>query len=254
MNTSKLIYVKHNKGVYALPISPNIIPYTELTIVSKGTMEYIVDRESIVLHEGDAILIPKGALRERKKGMEASDYISFNFLLDEELELPRFLPKILTRDVRFLIAACDEIQQIHISAYEEAISHLLNCVLVTIKSNLQRQSSHPLVEKIIRYLHENISEKITLSDIAQHTFFSAIYCDSVFKKEMGVSIIDYLLEERIGLAKQLLTEGSLSLRQIAETSGFSDYNYFARTFKKRTGYTPTQYRKSISPSLYNENF
>lgn len=249
MNAPELIYVKHNKGVYALPIPPKNISFIELTIVCKGTMEYLVDRESIILHDGDAILIPRGALRERKEGLEVSDYISFNFFLDEGVELPVFLPKILTQDVRFLIAACDEIQQIHVSDYEEAISHLLNCLLVTVKSNLQRRSSHPLVEKIIRYVHENISEKITLSDIARHTFFSAIYCDSVFKKEMGVSIIDYLLGERIGLAKQLLTEGSLTLVQVAEAVGFTDYNYFARTFKKRTGYTPTQYRKNISSSF-----
>ena len=119
------------------------------------------------------------------------------------------------------------------------MSHLLGCLLVNLKNNLKRQSTHPLVEKIKIYLHENISEKITLSDIFRHTFFSAIYCDSVFKRETGRSI-DYLLDKRINGAKQLLTEGTLSLQQVSESVGFTDYNYFCRTFKKRTGYPPVQ--------------
>lgn len=249
MNIPKLIYVRHTKGAPAPVIPEGTIPFVELTIVIKGTLEYRIDREKVTLCDSDAILIPYGAVRERKKSQEDADYISFNFLLHEAVDLPIFLPNILTRDIRLLVAVCDEIQQIHISAYEEPISHLLSSLLSIIKNNLQRQSTHPLVEKIVRYLHENISEKITLSDIARHTFFSAIYCDSVFKREMGRSIIDYLLEERINLAKQLLTEGTLSLQQIAESVGFSDYNYFSRTFKKRTGYTPVQYRKTIRQSL-----
>ena len=249
MITPKLKYVRHTKGAPAPQILKATIPFVELTVVFKGTVEYKIDGQPFTLHEGDAILISQGRERERKKGQEDMDYISFNFLLDEELDIPPFLPNVLTRDVRLLIAACDEIQQMHISSYEEPISHLLACLLVTLKSNLQRQSTHPLVEKIVRYIHENISNKITLSDISEHTFFSAIYCDSVFKRETGRSIIDYLLEERMNLAKQLLTEGTLSLQQVAEITGFSDHNYFSRTFKKRTGYTPGQYRKMIRKTL-----
>ena len=246
MNVSELLYIRHNKSTPAYPFGPKKLPYFDLTIALKGTLQYRIDNQTITLHAGDAILIPHGALRERIKSEKESDYISFNFRSKEPNELPVFLSNILTGEIRLLLAACDEIRDIHISSYTEPISHLLSCILITIKNNLQRRSSHPLVIKILRYLHENISQKITLSDIAQHTYFSAIYCDSVFKKEMGKSIIDYLLEERISLAKQLLIEEALSIRQIAEVVGFSDCNYFTRTFKKRTGYTPGQYRKLIS--------
>ena len=75
------------------------------------------------------------------------------------------------------------------------------------------------------------------------TFFSPIYCDTVFRKEVGRSIVDYVLDRRIDEAKRLLIEGTIPLAQIAETVGFNDYNYFSRVFKKRSGYSPTEYRR-----------
>jgi len=245
MCITELVYIKHQKNKFSSSIRPLTIPYYELTVVFKGQLDYLIDGQRIQLREGDAIFVPPGAVRQRKRSEVEADYISFNFRTDTPIVLPAFLPNILTGEIRLLLAAADEILNTHISAFAEPISHLLLCLLSTIKNNLVRQSAHPLVVKIIRYLHENIAEKITLSDVAQNTFFSAVYCDSVFKKEMGRSIIDYLLEERIALAKQLLHEGTLSLRQIAEAVGFPDYNYFARTFKKRTGYPPGQYQKTV---------
>ena len=61
-----------------------------------------------------------------------------------------------------------------------------------------------------------------------------------------MSIIEYVLKERIAMAKSLLMEGSLPLTKISEMVGFSDYNYFSRTFKKQTGYTPLAYKKNAS--------
>jgi len=249
ITVNELIYIKHQKNFCANFIPPRPIAFFELTVVFKGQLEYIVNGHHTPLQAGDAIFIPQGALRERNQNKEEADYISFNFRMNEPIDLPIFLPSVLTGEVRLLLAAADEIQKTQLSSCQESICHLLCCLLSTLKNNLARQSTHPLVMRIIQYLHENISEKITLADIAQKAFFSAVYCDSVFKKEMGLSIIDYLLGERINLAKQLLTEGTLSLRQIAEAVGFSDYNYFARTFKKRTGYTPGHYRKTVSPSF-----
>ena len=59
-------------------------------------------------------------------------------------------------------------------------------------------------------------------------------------------MIDYLLQIRMEAAKRLLSEGSFALGAVAEAVGFDDYNYFSRVFKKRTGYTPTEYKKLIS--------
>lgn len=252
MKTPNLIYVRHNQNALAPEIGSSPIFFDELTLVLKGELLYSVNGEETPLSDGDAIWIRSGSIRARKPSAEPADYISFNFQADEPLELPTLLRDSLSNDIRLLLASCDEILQKYYPNHEEQITHLLCCLLLTLQNHWKRKSLHPLVRKITRYLHEHMSERITLSHIGEYTFFSPVYCDAIFKKEMGTSIIDYLLDERIHSAKQLLAEGSLSFRQIAETVGFFDYNYFSRTFKKRTGYTPGQYRRMVLNAMEKE--
>ena len=103
MITPKLIYVRHRKGEPSVQILKKEIPFCELTIVFKGTIEYRVNGERVTLRDGDAVFIPQGSVRERDLCRDDVDYISFNFSVDEELSLPIFLPNILTRDIRLLL-------------------------------------------------------------------------------------------------------------------------------------------------------
>ena len=251
MKDLKLILIRHNRQTPAAAITPAPISYHELTIVLKGTLEYSVNGESILLQGGDMIYIPQNSVRARKEAAEVGDYVSFNFQSEGVWDFPTFIHKGVTNEIRLQIAVCDELIQKYYPDHEDKITCLLGCLLLTLQSHLRSRSLHPLVSKIVRYLHENMAQRITLADIGQHTFFSPVYCDTVFKQEMGRSIIDYLLEKRVEEAKKLLIEGSVPLRQIAEAVGFPDYNYFARTFKKRTGYTPVQYRSRILISSKN---
>ena len=63
----------------------------------------------------------------------------------------------------------------------------------------------------------------------------------MFKKHEGVSIINYLISQRITEAKRLLIEGSTSLKDVATLVGYNDYNYFSRIFKKNVGCSPKDF-------------
>lgn len=95
-----------------------------------------------------------------------------------------------------------------------------------------------------RYIAQHIYEPLNLEAITGSTFFSTVHCSNMFKKSTGKSIIDYVLDEKVDHAKQYILEG-MPLRQISEAMGFTDYNYFSRMFKKRTGSTPLKYRQSM---------
>lgn len=244
MENLDLLLIRHRKNTTAEKLPPYVVPFYDLTIVLKGELNYFIDKTPVHLSAGDAVLCPSGAVRERVQSHAGVDYFSFNFYSDEPVPLPYFLPNCLTSEVKLIIAACDEI---HTKTYlnnEHKIERLLSCLLLIFESQLANKNFKPVTAQIIKYIHENLSTKITLQDIGKLTFFSPVYCDTLFKQETGKSIIDYVLDERINEAKKLLLEG-VPLKQIAENVGFSDYNYFARVFKKRTGYTPTRYHVAL---------
>ncbi len=244
MKNLNLFFIRHNRSTPAKRLVRSKIPFYDLTVLLKGALEYTIDGEKINLSAGDCILIRKNSLRERTLSKNGVDYISFNFTVLPESKLPVKLENCVSGEVRMIIAACDEILKKYPDG-EELAEPLLECILRLFQSHLERGRFTPLTSQIIHFLRANLASKITLADVGKITFFSPVYCDTVFKRDTGRSIVDYLLDERIAEAKKLLLEGALSLKQIAEQVGYADYNYFSRTFKKRAGFTPTQYRKTV---------
>jgi YesN/AraC family two-component response regulator len=220
-----------------------LLPCYDLTLLLSGNLVYEIDGKEIVLQSGDAILVPPGAVRMRHAATESTDYISFNFTTERELALPAHLEHVLHGDALFLLSAFDKINVRSYLDHKEENEHLLACLLLVLENRIRSRSIHPLVRTIMKYVHEHLSERIMLEDIGRETFFSPIYCDALFKKETGRSIIDYVIEKRIDEAKRLLLGEEIPLAVIAEQLGFRDYNYFSRAFKKRCGYTPSAYRR-----------
>lgn len=242
MNALSLFFIRHNRGKEAPEISETSISYFDLTILLEGELRYRIDGAPVVLGRGDAILVPRGTRRARDAA-ERADYISFNFHAAELPPLPLVLREAVRPETKLMIAACDEIVRRHALGYEQAGAHLLCAILLSFQNDLQERRISPLTANIVSYINKNMAERITLGDIGRVTFFSPVYCDTVFKRDMGTSIIDYLLTQRVAEAKRLLLEGTLSLSEVARMTGFEDSNYFSRVFKKRTGYTPSAYKK-----------
>lgn len=223
-------------------IIPSYINFDDLTLVLKGQMIYCIDNEKYVLNEGDAIFVKQGSLRGRTASTTPVDYISFNFLNYSD-KFPIHLNSIISTEIKILIRAIDEIVKNNFFDQQEQLSRIIECIIIQIQNNLSLKNTNKLVLHIKQYVLNHLNEKITLNKIGEITHFSPIYCDFIFKKETGKCIIDYLIDERIKKSQELIIESSMSLKNIAIFVGFSDNNYFSRIFKKRTGYTPTQYKK-----------
>lgn len=104
------------------------------------------------------------------------------------------------------------------------------------------KSDHPEINKIIRYLHERYAEEITLDTLAKLVCMDDKYVSGLFKKKLGVSIIQYLHGIRIEHAQRLLRETDRTISDIGERVGFANDNYFIKIFKRFTGGTPASFR------------
>ena len=94
-----------------------------------------------------------------------------------------------------------------------------------------------------RYLEDNCMFDLSLDSVGEILHISPAYLSAQFKKYQKMNFLDCLTELRINAAKELLADPFRSSAEVASMVGYEDASYFARAFKKRTGMTPTQYRR-----------
>lgn len=102
----------------------------------------------------------------------------------------------------------------------------------------------PEISNAVLFIRQNLQTELTLESIASKVQLSPSYFGHLFKKEMGVSLIEYIVEQRIELAKTWLKDGRYRNYELAEKTGFQNYSYFCTTFKKVTGMTPNEYKNA----------
>ncbi|MCF0132414.1 MAG: helix-turn-helix transcriptional regulator, partial [Blautia sp.] len=105
-------------------------------------------------------------------------------------------------------------------------------------------SSYEIVKQIEDILTENISNcEFQVSNVADRLMMNKDYLNRVFKKNKGLAISHYLINERMTLAGKLLKNPKYSVNDVAEMVGYNNYPYFASSFKRFHGCPPLQYKK-----------
>ncbi|MBQ7335401.1 MAG: PocR ligand-binding domain-containing protein [Clostridia bacterium] len=113
------------------------------------------------------------------------------------------------------------------------------------KNDLMSDHGDTLGQLICRYIQTNLCSKITLADLSWNLHCSTVTLTEHFKKEFGMTIMQYVAQQRMEKAVQLLQEGKTSITEIAATCGYSDVEYFSRTFKNVYGMSPSSWRRRI---------
>jgi two-component system response regulator YesN len=99
-----------------------------------------------------------------------------------------------------------------------------------------------VIDRAKGYIQAHFAEDILLSHVAEHVNLSPVYFSRLFKEQTAENFSDYLTACRIERASQLLRETRKKVYEICEEVGYSDLKHFYGIFKKRTGYTPSEYR------------
>lgn len=100
-------------------------------------------------------------------------------------------------------------------------------------------------DKMIEYIDEHYQQKLELEDIARIGGYNVAYTSQFFKRQMGISFVDYVLRLRLRDATTQLTSTDEAVARIASSCGFADIKAFNVAFKKHFHMTPTEYRKQV---------
>ncbi len=100
------------------------------------------------------------------------------------------------------------------------------------------------IEKIKLYIERNYKNNLSMEFISSLFYMNRSYCSFLFKDKTGEKFVDYVNHLRINKAKELLVQTNIKLYQISKSVGYDNIKYFFRIFKKLTGMTPEQYRKT----------
>ncbi len=111
--------------------------------------------------------------------------------------------------------------------------------------NKREERSGDIIRTAKKYIEDHFDKDISLDDVSRVVNISPYYFRKVFKEASGLNFIEYLTNIRIEKAKDLLENSNLSIKEICVSCGYTDPNYFSRSFKKNVGVTPTEYKERV---------
>lgn len=244
-NGMKLLIFGYSKRERVVAIAPEKLPYLDLTFCVEGEMHYLYNGEKVVLHSGDAIFFEKGSTRERLKTTVPTLYASINIEPDDNYEFPvtGHLPSCINNNILIMLDLFKkDFNTISSKKNEKCLS-----IFSYIYSNIcetSRDDEPAHIKTIKQYISDNISKNINLDSISRFVHLAPQYICTLFKRQTGLTVVEYITNQRIDLAKRLIITSNDPIVKISEKCGFKDYTYFSHTFKKIAGISAKEYRKS----------
>lgn len=239
----------------------------ELLYVSQGEGRYTVGNREYAVHTGDLIICNADTIHGEAPFQEHSiqtyccalsgvnlKYLPQGHIIDKERK-----PIIALNEFNNLVATLmnnlfilfHQKQNNLLLCHQLAISlFLLVYKLIqehaTQNKSVIEQKNENMIRKLTNYLDANYTENITLEKISKILHISVSHISHLFKRETGLSPMQYIIHRRIGQAQTLLAETNLPIKQIEEQLGFSSSCHLTATFKKYVGISPREYRKYFS--------
>lgn len=261
---------KHNH--YSIGLSTKSTSHSQIApmireAISSNTYLFLKSEHTIFTYSAPNFMTLKSLLVDSFKFIELPDNTAFKKSLDEfamycKTRRPNidYIHYFWTQIITKIVFIWDEVYYMdenwlrtttqfknHFSDVDQMVTYLK-----TLADYLKQASESHLspnispISAILKYIGEHFTESIQLTDIANVFFINLSYLSTLIKKETGKTYSTYITELRINKAIQLMSKQELTTEEIASLSGYNDYYYFNKVFKKHTGSTPYKYRQVIN--------
>lgn len=181
-------------------------------------------------------------LNETKPKLDREWKLDFqNFSLLENNGLNELFQK-LTRDLLHVK------QTLHCAWEDHQIVQLLLAIMQQQNrdnTNDFSKKTPSIIQSLVAFIKENPEKSGNLDQLCNQACMSPSTLYRYFKRELGISPIEFIIQQKISKAKNILTSPLIPIKEVSYLSGFEDSNYFIRLFKKHEGITPKQYQKLL---------
>jgi len=208
-----------------------------LALTDGGQLTYLHKGKEFLFDSSVAVILPKGQsytiLRQKEGDFQVIDFECEGFCADTFTVIPVENAKALVRDILYLKnAALHEENRFLILSEVYRILHRLTQSDATVAGLLR-----PAVE----YLKDHYATDVDNATLAAKCYIGEEHFRKLFKKTYGMSPKQYVIHLRLNKAKQLLSEGTLKINEIANLCGFSNPYHFSRLFKEKNNETPSAF-------------
>lgn len=198
-------------------------------------MCYAGVEEYVFYVDGKTFISVSGYGTDEKKAYERIDSLSKEFYFNKS--------ELLSIYKNGLKHTAENISDLKVLIYP--LCHMLQLLQLTLGEMPEIQSKNKTFDSILAYVQRNMTQNISLRDIANACVCSESTVSHLFKEYTGRSVKRYISDLRIKQAQKLLLASDMPITNISLLCGFSDSNYFSATFKKATGISPTRYRNNL---------
>lgn len=256
-------------GLGACATDPHFHDCTEIIYIRKGRARVFCDCEWLEVREREALLVPKGRIHCTFCDQADSERVVIGFFdtLVADKDCEEYFSLLPFLDAKFntgciISAKCrpdlarlmDDLFNMRRTSETDTPLRLYSRVIEVLGEFLSEwkergyhsPSSHnETVAKIEKYIQNNCTAHITASDVARKMNVSYSYMARLLSEHLGVGFCDLLLCARIDMAKKMLTSSEMSVTDVGFDCGFPSTSSFIQSFKKATGKTPLEYRKTV---------
>lgn len=177
----------------------------------------------------------KGTVNQKMLSLFQQDFLQMFYHILEENHIHAHGIFEEEYDIHALQTSCTSLERMH-ELLDFSIDYLKNLYSGEDLSSTQ-------IDKAIDFIRKNIHQNISRTEIANSIYMNPDYLSRLFKKVKGISLTDYILQEKLKIAVSLLSSTKLSVSVIATNIGYTNFSYFTQVFKKVYGMSPSEYRQ-----------
>ncbi len=231
----------------------------EVYYMRDGECSYLIDNNIFDVTSGDVVLIQSGVIHKTNYGKKPHTRLLINCtegyipsevksILGEVLYLYR--NENTRKEVDEIFSRIEKEVKVKDDFTDGILMSLTQSLFYLIARNhdkvVSASSGTTFIEECLRYVQENYSQSVTLTNVAKIHSVSPEHLSRMFKKETGFGFNEYVNLVRLQKAEEMLrNENGKTVSEVAYSCGFNDSNYFSVSFKKMYGKTPSEMKKGM---------